>query len=159
MFNFFLPKFSSFSNWNPYIFPKNQCNKSGGKDKKMKMIEVAYYLPNGEIKIDSGIFEKAHDAHQTPEQIIAKITKDLANPILADFALLRVIRGYYSHVARFRVVGCYQTAPCTNRYVVHKVLSDFIPIETKQVSCLREKVKNGEFNGVPFNELLCFKHK
>lgn len=58
----------------------------------MKMIEVAYYLPNGEIKIDSGIFEKAHDARQTPEQIIAKITKDLANPILADFALLRVIR-------------------------------------------------------------------
>lgn len=119
----------------------------------MKVIELAIYTPDGQIKIDTGVYKTNIDKRLSLDKLITEATdKVIGVGICADYGTVCYM-GHWCQIAGFRIVDI----QCSVFHKNPKPLTDFIPVETSSVARLKERFANGEFPDLNFGDCLTVK--
>lgn len=122
----------------------------------MKAIELAIYTPNGQIKIDTGIYKTNIDKRLSLDKLVEQAkNKVIGVGICADYGSFKY-EGHYCQVAGFRIVDI-EGNPNSIWTKRLKTLTDFIPVETSSVARLKERFVAGHFKEFTFGDVLAAK--
>lgn len=122
----------------------------------MKAIELAIYTPNGQIKIDTGIYKTNIDKRLSLDKLVEQAkNKVIGVGICADYGSFKY-EGHYCQVAGFRIVNI-SGRPGSVFVRRLEILTGFIPVETRSVARLKERFVLGHFPGFKFSDALAAK--
>ena len=123
----------------------------------MKAIELAIYTPDGQIKVDTGVYKTDIDKRLSLDKLVEQAKdKVIGIGICADYEPVRY-KGHYCQIAGFRIVNI-SGRPGSGVWVRRlEILTEFVPVETKTVSRLKERFVRGDFPDYKFSDALAAK--
>ncbi len=122
----------------------------------MKAIELAIYTPDGQIKVDTGVYKTDIDKRLSLGKLVEQAkNKVMGVGICADYESVRY-KGHYCQIAGFRIVDI-DDRPGSVWVRRLEILTDFVPVETKSVARLKERFVLGHFPGFKFSDALAAK--
>ena len=122
----------------------------------MKAIELAIYTPNGQIKIDTGIYKTNIDKRLSLDKLVGQAkNKVIGIGVCADYEPIKY-DGHYCQIAGFRIVNI-SGRPGSVFVRRLEILTGFIPVETRSVARLKERFVLGHFPNHKFSDALAAK--
>lgn len=122
----------------------------------MKAIELAIYTPDGQIKVDTGVYKTDIDKRLSLGKLVEQAkNKMMGIGIYADYEPVKY-EGYYCQIAGFRIVDI-NGRPGSVWTRRMEILTDFVPVETNRVARLKERFVLGHFPGLKFSDALAAK--
>lgn len=123
----------------------------------MKAIELAIYAPNGQIKVDTGVYKTNIDKRLSLDKLVEQAkNKVIGVGVCADYEPI-MYDGHYCQIAGFRIVDINNERPGSVWVRRLEILTEFIPVETKSVATLKERFVLGHFPGYKFSDALAAK--
>ena len=123
----------------------------------MKAIELAIYTPNGQIKVDTGVYKTNIDKRLSLDKLVEQAkNKVIGIGVCADYEPIKY-NGHYCQIAGFRIVNI-SGRPGSGVWVRRlEILTEFVPVETKTVARLKERFARGDFPDYKFSDALAAK--
>lgn len=123
----------------------------------MKAIELAIYTPNGQIKVDTGVYKTNIDKRLSLDKLVEQAkNKVIGVGICADYEPI-MYDGHYCQIAGFRIVNI-SDRPGSGVWVRRlEILTEFVPVETRSVAILKERFVRGDFPDHKFSDALAAK--
>ncbi len=122
----------------------------------MKAIELAIYTPNGQIKVDTGVYKTDVDKRLSLSKLIDQAkNKVIGIGVCADYGSIKY-KGHYCQIAGFRIVNI-EGRPGSVFVRRSEILTGFIPVETRSVARLKERFARGDFPDYKFSDALAAK--
>lgn len=123
----------------------------------MKAIELAIYTPEGQIKVDTGVYKTDIDKRLSLGKLVEQAkNKVIGIGVCADYGSIKY-KGHYCQIAGFRIVDINNERPGSVWVRRLEILTDFIPVETKSVARLKERFARGDFPDYKFSDALAAK--
>lgn len=122
----------------------------------MKAIELAIYTPEGQIKVDTGVYKTDIDKRLSLGKLVEQAkNKVIGIGVCADYGSIRY-KGHFCQVAGFRIVNI-SGRPGSVFVRRLEILTDFIPVETRSVARLKERFARGDLPDYKFSDALAAK--